>query len=136
MAELTEIEVLQFTIFKKMLIELIEDNFNACGNFISGIEKAKDDLEIIKHFKHNNENVFEHLGGSPNQDEIEDLEREIDQLNNEINDLEGQLEDYEEIEGTTLNDNYKLEHFMQYKNDYTEWELEDLLKNGRKYLAK
>lgn len=64
------------------------------------------------------------------EDEIQDLERKVSELEDEVEELEEQFG-----RNTNLWDEYKIKHFLEHKNDYMEWEMEELLKNGRQLLV-
>jgi predicted nucleic acid-binding Zn-ribbon protein len=65
------------------------------------------------------------------EDEINDLEEQVEELEKEVEELESQLM---EFETNSLDDEYKFKYFNEYKSDFTPWELEILLKNGRQFL--
>lgn len=129
------VETLAFETFKKLLHLFVEENFSSCSEFRNEILNSKDEQSIKKLFIRHNEDVFEALHGDFEAMNSEH-ENDIENLNNDIADLQEKVDEYEELTGSTINDNSKLEHFKQYRDDYQEWELEELLKNGRKYLTK
>lgn len=128
----SKIDELFFNNFKQSLAIFISDNFNACNDFIAGIDNAETEKDLIKYFKKNRIQVYEHLGGDLDYDSgADDLENKIDNLESVISDLEDELEEAKKVGGLTLEDDYKLEHFANYKGNFTESELEELLKNGK-----
>lgn len=125
---------LSFELFKTQLSAFIKANYNPCSGFLQGIENAIDAYNLTSHFSRNADNIIEHLGGGDYEEKILKLERQIDNLKNEIGDLEDKLDDSDEIFGPTLNNEFMREHYIMYGHNYQEWELEELLKNGREYL--
>ena len=137
--EQTETKTLTFELFKRLLYNYVKENFKSCDTFLNGILDAKNESYLKSLFKEYNEEIFTHLGGEANsdlQDEIDDLQKEVSDLESDNEDLQSQVDEFDDLAGNTMNDNFKLQHFIDYRDEYTEWELEDLLKNGKKYLAK
>lgn len=131
----TKINVLFFNTFKQSLALFLEDNLNACTPFIDGVKNAENEIELVRFFKKNHIDVYERLGGNLKYDSgADDLEYKIDKFERKVSELEYELEVANKMCGTTLDDDYKLEHFIKYKNDFMESELEELLKNGKEYL--
>ena len=62
------------------------------------------------------------------------LEDEIDELNDEIDELKSELFRVKKSFGSSLDDEFKMRVISEYHNEYRSWELEELLKNGKKYL--
>lgn len=132
MDELTQED---FQIFKEHLRIFLKSNFNTCSDFLNGIIKSETEDELITHLRQQKDEVYENLGGDvPDKYEIWDMERKIDRLEAQIDDLEWELESVRVYVGDSLNDEYKVRAFDEYRNEYSPWELEELLKNGRKYL--
>lgn len=126
-----------FEEFKKTLHNYIKENYGGCSSFLEPILTAKTEIDLKRHFIDYNAEIFDYLGGdSFDEDENEDLKQDIRDLENEISDLEAELEELDGSTDGTLMGEYKLKHFIQYKNEYSETELEELLKNGKKYLNK
>jgi hypothetical protein len=127
MSEMTEYE---FEQFKEQLAIFIKNNFKTCPQFMDGLMECNTDDEIVEHFEDNKDDVYEKLGGDlSDEDEISDLENEVEKLERHIDELENL-----KIErGGTLEDEYKIQAFEEYRNQFTSWELEELFKNGRKY---
>jgi len=132
MSEMTEYE---FEQFKGQLAIFIKNNFKTCPQFMDGLMECNTDDEIVEHFEDNKDDVYEKLGGDPpDEDEIWDLENKVEKLEHHVDDLESEIEDLKIERGGTLEDEYKIQAFEEYRNQFTSWELEELLKNGRKYL--
>ncbi len=120
----------EFEQFKEQLAIFIKNNFKTCPQFMDGLMECNTDDEIVEHFEDNKDDVYEKLGGDlSDEDEISDLENEVEKLERHIDELENL-----KIErGGTLEDEYKIQAFEEYRNQFTSWELEELFKNGRKY---
>ena len=132
MDELTQED---FQIFKEHLKIFIKNNFNTCSDFLNGIIKSENEGELNIHLRKQKDDIYENLGGElPDKYEFWDMERKIDRLEAHIDDLECELESVRIYVGNSLNDEYKVKAFDEYRNEYSPWELEELLKNGRKYL--
>jgi hypothetical protein len=127
-----------FDEFKGLLSTFIKDNFRTCPSFIEDIETAQNNKDLKRVFINYCDEVCEHLGGdNPNdlRDEVCDLENEVDKLEYKVSDLEDEIDELKLTNlGTSLNDEYKREFIREYYDNYTPWELEHLLKNGRKFL--
>lgn len=65
------------------------------------------------------------------ESEVENLEIDVEKFSEENDELENQLI---EFETNSLDDEYKFEFFNEYKDTFTPWELETLLKNGKQFL--
>jgi uncharacterized coiled-coil DUF342 family protein len=65
------------------------------------------------------------------EEEVEGLRETINDLEKELDELESQLMAYET---NSLDDEYKFKYFKEYKDTFTPWELEILLKNGKQFL--
>jgi hypothetical protein len=81
------------------------------------------------------------LGGDTSEiiylrDEVSDLEDEVRDLEYEKDELESEIKYVRLNFGDTLNDVYKIAAFKEYYDEYTPWEIEELLKNGRTLLKK
>jgi len=114
-------------------ITLLSKELGACDPFLVNIEKITDKKEFFRFLSRNIGTILDHLNiDTPDSDEVRDLEDEIDDLKRDISNLEDDIEDLKDRygEGKTLSDEYKIKFFLEYKNRYTEWELEELLKNG------
>lgn len=132
MAEQTEFPLEQF---KELLSTFLENNFHTCPNFMDGLKEPQTEKGLVSHFKLYRDEVFDQLGGDPSlQDDIDELEDENEDLKYKIDDLESEIEALKFINGSSLNDEYKREFINQYYNEFTPWELEHILKNGRQFL--
>ena len=132
---MSETRQYNFEQFKEQLTIFIENNFKTCSQFMNGLKICNNDDEIVEHFKDNKDDVYEKLGGDPPDEyEIWDLENKVEKLERHVDDLESELEDLKIERGGTLEDEYKTQAFMEYRNEFTSWEIEELFKNGRKYL--
>lgn len=115
---------------------LVASEFKACVNVIEDVKKIKDASSFRRAFRNNYEGIAEKFDidlnddNSDLEDEIQDLEREVSELKDEVQELEEQFG-----RNTNMWDEYKIKHFLAYKNDYMEWEMEELLKNGRQLLV-
>lgn len=115
---------------------LLAKEFNACDGVIKEIKSIKDARSFRSAYRHSFEGVAEKFGidlnddNSDLEDEIQDLEREVSELKDEVKELEEQFG-----RNTNLWDEYKIKHFLAHKNDFMEWEMEELLKNGRQLLV-
>ena len=65
------------------------------------------------------------------EQKVEGIEKQVEDLQTEVDKLESQLMVYET---NSLDDEYKFKYFNEYKDNFTPWELEVLLKNGRQFL--
>ncbi len=120
-----------FDLFKNQLISFLEEEFNVCKNSKIEMNDCKDNKELRNVLKKYRDDIYEKLGGElfdNQEDEIERLEWKIGDLENVIDDLKHEFIDKN---GKTLNDAYKLGFYLEYKDKYTPWELEELLKNGK-----
>jgi chaperonin cofactor prefoldin len=114
-------------------LTLLSKEFKACDSFLVNIEKITDKKEFFRFLNRNIGTILDHLDiEAPDSDEVSDLEEKIDDLENDICRLENTIEEYEDKYGKndSFSDEYKIKFFLEYKDKYTEWELEDLLKNG------
>lgn len=114
-------------------ITLLSKELGACDPFLVNIEKIADKRAFLQFLSRNIGTILDHLRiDTPDSDEVRDLEDEIDDLKRDISNLEEDIEELKDRygEGKTLSDEYKIKFFLEYKNRYTEWELEELLKNG------
>lgn len=115
---------------------LVASEFKACVNVIEDVKKIKDASSFRRAFRNNYEGIAEKFDIDLNDDNS-DLEDEIQDLERKVSELEEEVEDLEEQFGRNTNfwDEYKIKHFLEYKNDFMEWEMEELLKNGRQLLV-
>lgn len=121
-----------YDVLKEQLI-LLSKEFNACESFIENIKDIKHKKDFFRFLNRSIGTIIEHLNiDPPDSEEVEDLQDEIEDLKNDIARLEDEIEDLEDTYGKSksLSDEYKIKFFLDYKDRYTEWELEELLKNG------
>lgn len=114
---------------------LVAREFKACQDVIKSINNIKDSSSFRRAFVDNYEGIAEKFGIDLN--DTEDLEDEVSDLQSKVDRLESELEDLENQFGRNTNmwDEYKIKHFLDYRSHYTEWEIEELLKNGRQLLV-
>lgn len=129
-----ELASANLNLLKVMLRNFIKNYFTPCDGFLKELMDCTDEKAIKTLFLKYNEEVFEELGDPESEDEVDKLERRISRLERDNEDLEEKLAECESLFGTSLNDEYKRNFFGQYHNNYTPWELEELLKNGHKFL--
>jgi hypothetical protein len=124
-----------FDLFKNELISFIDKEFKVCKDFKDKLYISQNEREIKNVFIDYKDDVYEKLGGElfdNQEDEIDDLKDDIRDLEIEVNDLENQLDTLGYYSRTSsLNDEYKIKFFMEHKDKYTPWELEELLKDGK-----
>ena len=116
-------------------LTLLSKEFKACDSFLADINTITDKSHFLRFLRRNVGTVLDHLNiDAPDSDEVSDLEDKIDDLEDDICRLENRIEDLEDRYGKneTFSDEYKIKFFLEYKDKYTEWELEELLKNGIK----
>lgn len=124
---------LKMTMFILLLSEFIQNNYSVCQNFKKLLDECKSEKEIGRLFIRYREDIFERLGGDLDS-EVDDLEYEINKLECKIDDLESEIEDLQNPFGNTMDDEFKLKYINEYHKNYTAWELEELLKNGKELL--
>lgn len=125
----------KISILKTLLLDFFKNNFDPCSGFILDFKECETEEQIKDLFKEYKNEVFNRLGGdSTLQDEVDELEDDVRDLKYEIEDLEGEIKELETPFGKTLDDVYKLQFVHQYHKQYTPWELEELLKNGKQLL--
>jgi septal ring factor EnvC (AmiA/AmiB activator) len=115
--------------------------FNACESFLKDLSN----IHSARYFKHFLYREMESICDKLNIDgfnrdlesDIEDLEDKISELENENEELQQEIEDLKTkygLQENTLIEEYKTQYFCEYKNNYTAWEIEELLKNGKIFL--
>jgi len=125
----------EFEKFKQELSAFIEKNFRTCPQFMNSLMGCMTEDGLVEHFKEHKDDVYDRLGGDvPDEYEIWDLENKIDKLEHHVSDLECEIEELKCERGETLEEEYKFKAFEEYRNQFTSWELEELFKNGKKYL--
>jgi predicted nucleic acid-binding Zn-ribbon protein len=132
----TESPKADYTILREQLT-LLAKEYQSCDTVLNAISQIKDKYSFAKAYESTFSAVANKFDFEVEDDEVDDLKEEVEDLENQVSNLETELdelkENYSPIE--TLWDEYKAKHFRTYQNDYTEWELEELLKNGKKLLA-
>lgn len=114
-------------------LKLLSKEFKACDSFLVNIDTITDKSHFYRFLSRSVGTILDHLNiDAPDSDEVSDLEDKIDDLENDICKLENRIEDLEDKYGksNSLSDEYKIKFFLEYKDKYSEWELEELLKNG------
>jgi hypothetical protein len=126
----------EFIQFKELLTRFIHTQFGPiCSSFDNLLANASDEYDIERLFVNQRDDVYEKLGGELcDEDEIWDLERKIETLERENEELSYSLEEIEIEDGPLLDDEYKRNFFNEYRNQYSPWELEHILKNGKQFL--
>lgn len=114
-------------------LKLLSKEFKACDSFLINIDTIIDKSHFYRFLSRSVGTIRDHLNiDAPDSDEVSDLEDKIDDLENDICELENKVEELEDKYGksNSLSDEYKIKFFLEYKDKYSEWELEELLKNG------
>lgn len=126
----------EFLQFKELLTRYIHTNFGPiCSTFDTVLANVSDGQKLKNLFINERDDVYEKLGGElHDEDEIWELERQVERLERENTELEFSLENMGIEEGVLLDDEYKRTFFEEYRNDYSPWELEHILKNGKQFL--
>lgn len=117
----------KFEEFKSALVEIAEDELNACGRFRIEIEKCNNTTMIVDVMRYFVDEIFDKLGGEHDFDEHENT---IYILENEIDTLYEKIEEIEYVT-STLYDEMKFNTFKELSSKYTPWEFEQLLLNGK-----
>ena len=129
----SEIDVAQLELLKTQLLYFIKGHFNPCSDFITDLKECSNELQLKRLFFRYADEISEKLDGDTDlRDEIAGLETAIDNLKYNIEELQDKIDEYSL--GNSINDEYKIQFFHEYHNNYTPWELEELLKNGKEYL--
>lgn len=136
--ELEKKENTDYTVLREQL-KLLSQEFQACKSFILDLDAIVDKKSFKRFLERNMENICDKLnidGFNEYEYEVEELEDENRDLRREIDSLEDELDDLKHKYGNTnlLVDEFKAQHFCRYKDDYTEMELEELLKNGKELI--
>ena len=83
-------------------------------------------------FRRYSDDVYTELGGEvQDEDKIDSLEAQIRVLENEVYDANNEAKWANERFGDSLNAEYKLKILDEYQEQYTPWELEELLKKRK-----
>lgn len=108
-------------VFKKVLIEFLKENMNSCSSVIRAIEKSETYYDLNNNLTMYGEEIAESLGV--------DLHEECDDCSRkevEISNLEDRLYN-KSFTPSTINDEYKLEAFLRYKDNFSVSDFESLL---------
>jgi len=116
-----------FIEFKEQLVLLAQEEYNACSDFTTAIEKASDQKDLMQVLHNYVEEIFERLGG---EYDTSDSDSEIDYLESQVNNLEEELSEYDDVKDT-LHGDMKFKTFIELHDKYTPWEFEQLLLNGK-----
>jgi len=128
-------ETLKFEQFKLDLLAFIESRTGVCSEFKKDVLSCSNEWHLEKVFSKYRDEVYERLGGEPDlQDEVDELEWGNRDLRRDIDELEERIEEL--TLGYSLDDEFKLKALHEYHNQYTPWELEELLKNGKELLKR
>jgi hypothetical protein len=117
----------KFEEFKLALLEIAENELNACSNFRIEIEKCNNTTMIVDVMRYFVDEIFDELGGEHDFDEYENT---VYLLENEIDTLYEKIEELEYITDTVY-DEMKFNTFKELSSKYTPWEFEQLLLNGK-----
>jgi hypothetical protein len=122
----------EFEDFKRILIDLSVEHFNACSAYKNAIEKTKSPIELVNVLRHFDDDIYERLGGDINffEEKICELENENENLICEFEDLHIQIEELSFKDGD-LHDEMRYKAFLEYHSKYSPWEFEEILKNGK-----
>jgi hypothetical protein len=116
-------------------LKLLSKEFKACDSFLLNIDTITDKSHFFRFLSRSIGTILDHLNiDAPDSDEVSDLEDKIEDLEDDICKLENRVYDLEDKYGKSdsLSDEYKIKFFLEYKDKYSEWELEELLKNGNR----
>jgi phosphoglycolate phosphatase-like HAD superfamily hydrolase len=116
-----------FIEFKEQLALLAQEEYNACSDFTTAIEKASEPKDLMQVLHNYVEEIFERLGG---QHDTSDSDSEIDYLQSQVENLEVELSEYDDVK-ETLHGEMKFKTFIELHEKYTPWEFEQLLLNGK-----
>ena len=126
-------------------LTLLANEHNACQDIFDNINKITDSASFKKAYKDTMIGIAESFGVKfPDEDDIDELKDEVEGLKTDVSNFESELEELKErfgvdeysAEAQTVYGDYKLEHFFKYKDNYTWYEFEELLKNGKQFLNK
>lgn len=132
-----EIKKANFKLLKVQLYNYIKSNFRVCDSFLMQLESCENELALTNLFRKYHDDVYSKLGGDPDlENEVHRLESKVERLENDLTSAEHELKDATVLYGNTLDDEYKRQFIQQYYSNYTRWELETLLKNGKELLRK
>jgi len=132
----TEKPKADYNILREQL-RLMAIEYNACESVLSQIATIKNKHSFARAYEETFSSVADKFGFEvEDSDKIDDLESDVEDLENQVSNLESELDELKDYYTpiTNLWDEYKAKHFREYQKNYTEWELEELLKNGKKLL--
>jgi hypothetical protein len=114
--------------FKRDFIDFLKNGLGSCDTFISQISRCDTHKDLKSVLRDNVDEIASHLGQDPDdlEEENERLTRKVNNLEIEISELEGKM-----MPSNTVWDEDKLQAFIDYRDKYTPWEFEALLKNGK-----
>jgi chaperonin cofactor prefoldin len=131
-------EKVNYDVLRHQLV-LLAKEFNSCSNVIERIMDIKDKNSFKYAYSKTYEEICNKFGIEfSDEDEVEELEDKIDDLEHDVTRLENELEEYQDRFGViknSLNDEFKVNFFLQYSKEYTAWEVEELFKSGRRLLS-
>ena len=123
-------------------LKLLAKEFRACDSFLQDIDYIHCKVTFKRFLQREMENICDKLDidgfNGHLEDDIDDLEDKIQDLESDNEELQEELDELKEKYGlgdNSLSEEYKCQFFCQYKNNYTEWELEELLKHGKSFLT-
>jgi predicted nuclease with TOPRIM domain len=115
--------------FKEELSDFLKVGLKSCSDFIRDIDSCDTYNELRTALRNNVDELASHLGHDCDddlEDENQRLKRKVDSLEIELSKLEDKL-----TPTCTLWDEEKLQSFITYRDKYTPWELEELLRTGK-----
>lgn len=117
-------------VFKQSLKAFAKELIVTGDNFAQGIDDCKTNGELLEFLEDNADFLFAKLNGKcsdceDKDDEIEDLEDTISDLHVEQGEMESELS--KAFIPKTLNDHYKLQAFLNSKDNFSVSEMESLL---------
>lgn len=115
--------------FKEDLIDFLTNGMGSCKTFIHSISICDTYDELRRALRNNVDEIASHLGHECD----DDLEDENERLTNKVKHLEIEVSILENkmIPTGTIWDEDKLQSFITYRDKYTPWELEELLRTGK-----
>ena len=127
---------MEFEEFKQPFIDFMR-LFNPCPEFKEALNNCESYSQLRHQIYKFSDDIAENLNGKSFidlEDDIDDLEYEVSELKGIISELEEKLNNSLAIEPNDLDDIFKRDFIIEYHKQYTPWEIELLLKNGKKYL--
>ena len=120
-------------------LTLIAKEFKSCNNVLEYISEIKNKESFKRAYTKTYLDVGRFFGlDIPDEDEIDKLEDKVDDLERDICKLENELDEYKDRFGVcnnSLSEHYKVSFFLEYSKNYTEWQIEEIHKNGKKILS-